>query len=163
MKKNIPSKFGILIFTTLLLFSLFSCPLPIMEEIEQDVELVITPPSVKSIYPNDSSTNIPINLETISITFTKAIQGSSINSNTFTVKTEGDSVVSGLFSISNDTVTFQPNGELEYGTTYTIYINTGIKDVDGNPLGEPFSWVFSTGIAPDTTPPVINSILINSG
>jgi len=161
--KHLHDKFGISIITTFLLFSLFSCPLPLMDEIEEDVKIVITPPSVKSIYPNDNSTNIPINLETISITFTKAIQSSSISSSTFSVKDEANSVVSGLFSISNDTVTFHPNEELEYGSTYTIYINTGIKDTDGNPLTEPFSWTFSTGIAPDTTPPVINSILINSG
>src|SRR6056297_3751602 len=102
--KHLHDKFGISIITTFLLFSLFSCPLPLMDEIEEDVKIVITPPSVKSIYPNDNSTNIPINLETISITFTKAIQGSSITSSSFSVKDEGDATVSGLFSVSNDTV-----------------------------------------------------------
>ncbi len=54
------------------------------------------------------------------------------------------------------TITFTPLYGLSYGTTYTVTVNTGITDVNGNNLEEAYSFNFTVG--DDFTPPTIISV-----
>jgi len=140
----------------------FSCKNPLLTEIEDTVDIVVTPPSVASIYPLSSAKNIPVNLENISVTFTKDIDSASVTSKTFIIADNSGAVVSGLYAVSNDTITFTPNSTLLYDTVYSVTID-GVLDVDGNSLTEAYTWNFETGLAPDETPPAGISLSINSG
>src|SRR5438552_13995981 len=42
-------------------------------------------------------------------------------------------------------------------TTYTVTISTGAKDLAGNALTSDINWSFTTGVAPDTTAPVLGA------
>src|SRR2546428_9404966 len=41
--------------------------------------------------------------------------------------------------------------------TYTATVTTGVKDLAGNALAGNYVWSFTTGAAPDTTPPMVTS------
>src|SRR6185369_11334788 len=76
---------------------------------------------------------------------------------TFTLK-QGATPVLGTVSYAavGTTATFSPASALAPGTTYTATITTGAKDLAGNPLLDNFAWSFTTGAAPDTTPPTVS-------
>src|SRR2546427_169521 len=79
---------------------------------------------------------------------------STNNTSTFIVM-QGATPVAGTVSYTNGTATFTPADHLAPLTTYTVTISTGAKDLAGNPLTSDMSWSFTTGVAPDTTAPVL--------
>ena len=68
-------------FATLAL-SLVSCPNPLLTTIEETVEIAVTPPEIDVFYPTADATDIPINLQTITITFSKTIDRNTVNTGT---------------------------------------------------------------------------------
>ena len=66
---------GILVLIILIIFSILmvTCKNPLLTEMEEVVDVVVTPASVVSVYPENGAVDIPINVEIISISFTKAI------------------------------------------------------------------------------------------
>src|SRR5947207_13982124 len=80
----------------------------------------------------------------------------NINTSSFIVM-QGTSPVAGIVSYTNGTATFTPADNLAPLTTYTVTINTGAKDLAGNALTSDITWNFTTGVAPDTTAPVLGA------
>ncbi len=120
--------------------------------IEQE-GLVGVCPEVISSTPADNSLGRSINT-TIQATFNEEMNPSTINTATFTV-TKGTAPVSGTVSYAGTTATFTPSGNLEPNTVYTGTITTGAKDPAGNALVNNYVWNFTTGDAPDVTPPIV--------
>jgi hypothetical protein len=54
---------------------------------------------------------------------------------------------------------FIPASNLAYNTVYTVTITTGVKDLAGNALAAPYTLSWTTGTAPDTTAPTVNSAI----
>jgi len=140
---------------------LVSCPNPLLTTIEENVSIVVTPPEVLSIFPAANGENVAINLENISVTFSKELRANSVNGTTFKVTDRDGNVVAGNPTVSTDTVTFKPLEDLAYSMVYTVTIN-GILDVDGNAISEVYTWTFTTGLAPDTENPTGLDIMINN-
>lgn len=159
--KNRTGRFLVIILTAAIVFLFSGCPNNLVDTIEKEVEVVVTPPSVKNIYPAASATSVSSDSQ-ISVTFTKNIDQTTVNSASFIVKDSFGNATSGIYSVSNDTVTFTPNN-LYYDASYTITITGAILDVDGNPLTENFSWDFSTEKAPSNLKPVIRDFQIDNG
>jgi len=65
--------------------------------------------------------------------------------------------VAGTVSYANGTATFTPADSLAPLSTYTVTINTGAQDLAGNALSSDLSWSFTTGVAPDTTAPIVDT------
>ena len=147
------------------LFVLFmvGCPNNLVDKIEEEVEVVVTPPSIVSIYPESGSVSIPVDMDDILITFSKHIDSSSVNSSTFITTDSDGNTVSGTYSVSNDTISFNPSSNLAYNTEFTITAKSAILDVDGNPMAEEFSWTFTTEDAPAGIKPIIKYVRINGG
>lgn len=141
------------------------CKNDLITTIEEEVEVAITPPSISNIYPQSGATDIAVNTNAITVDFTKPIDASSVTSSTVTIRNESGAAVSGTFSVSGQTISFTPSGNLSYSHTYTITITSGVKDLDGNSITEDFSWTFTTTFDPDSdrTPPVITEFLVNGG
>lgn len=139
---------------------LSTCKNPLVTDIEAAVKVVVTPPGIESIYPAQDATNVPVNVENLSVTFSKPIDQSSVKTSTITMTDPSGQVIGGVFSVSTATVTFNPNPTLSYSTTYTITITREVRDTDGNGLSETYTWSFTTGAAPDTTPPHATSITV---
>ena len=102
------------------------------------------PPIVISTIPVNGATGVATN-STINVTFSEAMQSSTINANTFTVS-DGSGKISGTVSYSGTTATFTPSGNLSDSTTYTAKITTGVRDLAGNALTSDYTWSFTTGI-----------------
>jgi hypothetical protein len=106
----------------------------------------VSTPTVSSVYPADNQNGVSIT-ENISVTFSNAMNTTSVTTNT------SDSTCSGsiqlsynnfsncvqmssspLSSNSYTTFTVDPSNNLSEGTDYKIRVTTGVKDTEGNSL-----------------------------
>ena len=51
---------------------------------------------------------------------------------------------SGTLSLTDQTMAFSPSPNLAFLTPYVVVIRSGVKDLAGNSMKNPYSWVFST-------------------
>ena len=109
----------------------------------------ILAPTVSSTDPLNNATNVARN-KVVALTFSEAMNSSTINATTFTLK-QGTTAVSGTVAYSGTTGTFTPTTILALSTVYTATITTGAKDVAGNALVVNTVWSFTTGAAPTVT------------
>jgi len=113
-----------------------------------------TAPVVSSTDPANLASGVAVNKK-IAATFSEAMDPLRITSATFAVTGPGGIPVSGVVDYSGVTGTFTPKAALDYGATYTATITTGARDLAGNVLANDYLWSFTTGNAPDTTPPTV--------
>jgi hypothetical protein len=117
-----------------------------------------TSPTVAGVSPGIGATDVSVT-STITATFSELMDSSTINTTTFTL-VDGGSPVSGAVTYAGTTATFTPSGNLNYLTSYTATVTTGVKDLAGNAMTADYTWTFTTGMAPDTTPPSVPTGLI---
>jgi hypothetical protein len=104
-----------------------------------------TPLTVNSVSPVNGATGVSINTS-ITATFNKAMDSSTINTTTFTVSTNGSNISGSLsYNDSTRTATFTPSNPFSYNATYTATITNGVKDLAGNSTN--YSWSFITKAA----------------
>jgi hypothetical protein len=116
-----------------------------------------TPPTVSFVVPANAATGVAIG-GNIAAAFSEAMDPLTISTATFTLK-QGTTVVTGTVSYAGVTATFNPLNNLAPSTTYTATITTGARDLAGNALATAFVWSFTTGAAPDTTPPTVSFVV----
>ncbi|RJO66050.1 MAG: DUF3494 domain-containing protein [Myxococcales bacterium] len=114
-----------------------------------------TPPRVSSTTPVNGATAVAFNTS-ISATFSEAMNPLTITTATFTLL-DGPTPVSGTVSYVGVTATFDPTDNLDPDTTYTARIGNTVTDQAGNAMTVDYVWSFTTGTAPDTTPPRVSS------
>src|SRR5450432_1653585 len=112
-------------------------------------------PIVVSTDPADAATGVSLS-KTINAVFNEAMKPSTINTTTFTLKA-GTTAIQGVITYTGITATFSPTGILTPNTKYTGTITTGAKDPAGSAMIADYVWSFTTGAAPDITPPIIIS------
>lgn len=100
-------------------------------------------PMVHSTDPLNNSTGIARN-KVIALTFSEAMDETTINGVTFTLK-QGTSSVEGTVSYTGKTARFTPSNVLAASTAYTATITKGAKDLAGNALAADVAWEFTTG------------------
>ncbi|MFZ2960909.1 MAG: Ig-like domain-containing protein, partial [Candidatus Ozemobacteraceae bacterium] len=81
----------------------------------------------------------------------------TINTTTCSMTGPGGVTVPGTVTFLGQTANFTPETNLAFNATYTFTIATGAKDLSGNALAASYTWSFTTGAAPDTTPPTVTS------
>ncbi len=142
----------VFLFATTL--ALFACgskgPLPSPDAI---------PPTVSYTIPANGSVNVPVNMSGLTITFSEAMDQSTINDKTITL---ADPSVSGtvpclvtITDLEGTTVGLLPSVVLNPTTLYSIVVSTGVKDGYGNAMSAPFTASFYTSTVADTISPVI--------
>jgi hypothetical protein len=117
----------------------------------------IVPPTVLAVVPTNNSTNVATNT-TVLITFSEAMDATTINGTNITLKNTGTSAaVAGTvtYNSGSHAATFTPNVPLANGTNYTVTVTTGVKDAAGNAMATQFTSTFSTAAASDMTPPTV--------
>ena len=120
-------------------------------------------PTVESTSIADGARGVDIDTD-ISVTFSEAMNESSINTSTFVVTT-GSTTVSGSVSYDSRTLTatFNPSSSLSYSTAYTVTLDSAVEDLAENSLESDYSWSFTSESAPDTTPPEVSGTSIPNG
>ena len=122
-----------------------------------------TPPTVSATSPPNATNGVATN-SSVSATFSEPMTNSTLNTASFTlVTTTGGAARSGTVSVSGNTATFTPFAPLAASTQYTATIAAGVTDAAGNALAANFPWQFTTGAAPDTTPPTVSSTSPTNG
>lgn len=108
----------------------------------------VTLPTVSLVSPISASTGIPTN-SNITVSFSETIQCGSLN---FTI----NNGITGIINCAGSTATYVPNAgtPLLAGTNYTATI-AAVQDVQGNSIGAPYSWNFTTGLGPDIIQPTV--------
>ena len=96
----------------------------------------ISPPTVIGNTP--TGTGVPVTAK-ITVTFNEPMTQASAQSAFST-----SPATSGSFGWSGNMMTYTPGSSLSSGTTYTVTIGTGAKDLAGNSLQSPYSWSFTT-------------------
>jgi hypothetical protein len=121
-----------------------------------DMQADCTAPVVISTAPENGATDVALT-QVLTATFSEPMNPATLTRSSFLLK-KGTRSVSGAVTYAGDTAAFTPTSPLERTTTYTATITTRAKDASGNPLASNFSWSFTTGPIPDTTPPVVSSV-----
>lgn len=116
----------------------------------------VVAPKVVSVSPVNSATNTPINAKVI-VTFSKAMNPATITTANITLK-HGTVAVLGTLAYSGVTATFSPTSSLAALTAHTATVTTGVKDTTGRALNATYTWTFTTGRVPDTTPPLVSFV-----
>ena len=112
-----------------------------------------TPPTVTATTPASGGSNIGVNAA-ISVTFSEPVDQTSI---AFSLRIGGGPPAAGSLTYSGTTAIFTPQSVLAYNTQYTATVSAGLKDLAGNSMTADHSWTFTTGIAPDKTPPTVTA------
>jgi endonuclease/exonuclease/phosphatase family metal-dependent hydrolase len=114
------------------------------------------PFAVYAVTPQDQAVDVSINSK-ISVIFNKSISQETLNIFTFKVF-DGSESVTGTISLNDKGGIFSPSDNLSFGMEYTVTIDSGVKDIDGNMLGEDYIWSFTTSIIPDTLAPNVSEV-----
>ena len=109
---------------------------------------------VSVIYPAGGSNKAMADTQ-LSVTFSDAMDPTTINESTFRL-TDADGVsVSGTVSYSGVTAVFKPVAALASNGLYTATLTSGVRCADGTGLADDFSWTFGTSPDADNTPPTV--------
>ncbi|MFH1728624.1 MAG: Ig-like domain-containing protein [Pseudomonadota bacterium] len=137
------------------------------DEEEEETVVDITSPTISTINPDDSDTDVSIN-STITVTFSEAIDSSTVYAVTDSTDCSGTVQISSddfstCIQMSDDPTvsddgtifTFIPASDLSYETTYKVKLTIYIADESGNYLESEYIMDngFTTGVEPDTTAP----------
>jgi len=102
-----------------------------------------TRPTIKSISPGGGSTGVQ-GFANVSVTFSEPMKQASVQRAFSLRRTSDGNPVSGSFSWSGNTMTFDPDSDLEKSTGYTATVGTGASDLNGNSLATQKLWTFTT-------------------
>ncbi len=114
-----------------------------------------TPPTISSTTPASGAAGVAVNAA-VSATFSEGVN--NVSATTFTLApVAGGAAVPGTVTLNGNTATLTPSANLAYATQYRATVTTGVTDLANNPLAANYSWTFTTGAAPDTTPPTVGA------
>lgn len=100
-----------------------------------------TAPTVSSVTPLESATDVAVT-STVTARFSEALDSSTVNTTSVQLL-NGSSTVSASVNYAADVITLTPGSSLDYSTTYTANLRTGLTDLAGNAFGG-MSWTFTT-------------------
>lgn len=109
--------------------------------------------NVVSTSPSANEANVS-RTTPITATFDDDLDDTTVNANTFFVNNQQ---ITGAVTYNNRVATFTPDTALAVPGTYAVNLTTGIQNLSGNSLPGPYTWVFTTGTAVDTTAPTVTA------
>lgn len=122
-----------------------------------------TPPTVSSSSPANGATGIAVS-SAISVTFSEAMDCSTITTSSFTLKDSSNNAVAGSITTCNGAAaTFTPSANLGSNKTYTATITTGVMDAAGNAMTNSYSWSFTTNATTSGTTAMVSGTILRHG
>jgi len=116
-------------------------------------------PTVQSTNPTADGNDVAIDITSIDIQLSEAIDPASVTTERFIVKVVDGDVIQGQVSVNANTVSFQPTSDLMFNTSYQVELSADIADLVGNVLSASYTFTFVTNVAP----PTVGSMLPNDG
>ncbi len=110
-------------------------------------------PTVTTTTPSNGATGVAVST-TITATFSKAMDASTITTSTFYLNNGVTGTVS--YDTASRTATFTPAGNLALSNTYTVTINTGVTDASGSHMAANKTWSFTTTDGNTPVNPIVN-------
>src|SRR5207247_4066469 len=112
-------------------------------------------PGVTSTTPDSGSTTASP-AANVSATFDVSLNPSTVNTSTLTLRDSGGNLVpaSVNYDDATHTATLDPTGSLVASSSYTARLEGSITGTNGNVMGSPYVWTFTTA---NTGPPSIVS------
>ena len=98
-------------------------------------------PTVTATVPVNGAIDVEVDSQ-ITVTFSEAMDPTSINTSTFTLFPPVAGAV--VYDASTYTATFVPLRNLHTFRNYTATITTGVRDASGNHMGSNYTWTFQT-------------------
>ena len=124
-------------------------------------------PQVTVVAPLPNATGVATNAKVITAAFTKAMDSTTLTSASFTLACPAGTPVTGtvtyLATSNVATLTLPGATTLPASTLCTATVTTGAKDTTGIALASNFAWTFTTGVAPDTTAPMVSGTINANG
>jgi ABC-type oligopeptide transport system substrate-binding subunit len=121
-----------------------------------------TPPTITGTINTNRATDVPINTS-VGVTFSEGMDPLTITNANFTLnETVGGNAVAGVVSYSGVSAVFSPLDPLTHDTQYTVTVKgtpSGVKDLASNLMASDFVISWTTGAAPDNTPPTITGTI----
>lgn len=115
-------------------------------------------PTILSVNPENGDTNVSIATNIVAV-ISEPIDLSSVSTGSFRFTVSGESEnISGSFSTEGAKITFDPDDNLEYSTKYSVFIDSGVKDIAGNGLTGSEIVIFTTEPNPDSSAPTVTGI-----
>jgi hypothetical protein len=103
-----------------------------------------TAPVVDTVIPKQDEAGVAITSR-IGITFSDNIELATVNAASFIVRPVGGEPLPGKYGVRMGVINFDPDGELQPGTTYEVVLpKGGIADFVGNTLANDFTSSFTT-------------------
>ncbi|MCB1159628.1 MAG: Ig-like domain-containing protein [Leptospiraceae bacterium] len=118
-------------------------------------------PSIKTSYPANSSSEIVRNTS-IQLVFNEALDPDTVSNETIILK-QGDTILEKELEFIGSVVQLKPSAIFSSWTNYTIFIQTGIKDLAGNSLATATNISFTTNDILDNSPPVVETVIPTDG
>ncbi|MGD9723480.1 MAG: DUF4082 domain-containing protein [Pirellulales bacterium] len=119
-----------------------------------------TVPTVVGFSPTSGATNVATS-STVTVTFSEAMDASTINSTTVRLLDGATPVVASVsYNAATNAATLTPSAALANSTSYTISVTggaSGVKDLAGNPLASTVTSSFTTAAVTPTTFTLFNN------
>jgi len=127
----------------------------------------LTPPTILSTSPANGATGVSISTN-ITALMSEEMTPSSVNATTVELRNPANVLVPATvsYNVSTRVITLDPSSSLAPATLYRATVkggSSGVKDEAGNYLQSNYTWSFTTGPAPDVTPPSVISVTPANG
>ena len=116
----------------------------------------IVAPTVIVTVPENMATGVAFNARPSAI-FSEAMDPLTINHLTFLIK-QGTTPIAGVITYSGISAVFTPLSNFAANTVYSATITNEVEDLAGNKMVNNYNWSFTTGSAPDNTPPTVIAV-----
>jgi len=102
-------------------------------------------PTVSARSPKANATGVSV-VTTVTATFSRDMDPSTITSSSFTLTPSGGAPVAATvnYNASTRVATLTPSAQLAYGTTFTATLASSVRASDGAPLASAVTWKFTT-------------------
>lgn len=119
-----------------------------------NLAVLMTPPTVISIFPANSATNVQPSVPVV-VTFSKPMDKNTINSTTLKLSNSTNTINSTTTWNAEATVaSFYPVDAFKQETTYGVTISATVRDLQGYPLGQDVTSLFTVRrVTPPVMPP----------
>jgi len=111
---------------------------------------------IASMDPVPNATGVPFNQAT-TIVFDAPVNGATVTSATVMLQDASGNSVEATVAYATLIATLDPVHDLAPQSSYQVLVTNGVLDLAGNALATTYSWIFTTGAAPDVVPPEVVS------